>query len=79
MGVHGETSFLNALVAENRFVAKGRMEMLYGLERIFCPRLGREGIMSPGGVLFWAKCIQTLDGFVSDKDDSLLELRMPAQ
>lgn len=32
--------------------------------------------MSPGGILFWAKCIRSLDQFVAGKEESLLELVM---
>lgn len=30
--------------------------------------------MSPREVLFWQKCIRTLDRFVADKEDSSLEI-----
>lgn len=30
--------------------------------------------MSPGGVLFWAKCVQDMDDFISSKRRSMLEL-----
>lgn len=40
------------------------MEILAGDDRIFCPWMGLEEVMSPGGIVFWAKCIRVLDGFV---------------
>lgn len=46
-----DTSFSNALMPENRFVADGRMEILPEDDRIFCPGLGREGVMLPGRLL----------------------------
>lgn len=33
--------------------------------------------MSPRRVLFWAKCIQAMDGIVSDKDGPTLKVVMP--
>lgn len=48
-----------------------------GLKRIFYPWLGREVVMPLGWVILWAKCIQILDGFVLDKDNSTSELPMP--
>lgn len=38
------------------------------------PWFGSRDIMSPLWVLFWAKCIQTMDEFVSSNDGPMLEL-----
>lgn len=38
-----DITFSNALVVQNIFVSKGRMEIFVGVERIFCLGLGREG------------------------------------
>lgn len=71
--MRNDIAFSNALVA-NIFVKKGRMGILVGAERIFFLGLGQERVMSPGGVLFWAKCIGVLDRFLLEKDESVLEL-----
>lgn len=47
-----DVSNSSSLVAENKFVAKGKMEILVGVKRVFCPELGIEEVMSPGKVLF---------------------------
>lgn len=39
-----------------RFVAEGVVEILAGAEKIFCLGLGREVVMSPGGILFGQVC-----------------------
>lgn len=77
MRVWADTYFLNELVTENRFITKGWMRSPI-LEKIFFPKLS-EGVMSLGKVLSWAKCIQTLDMFVSEKDGPTVELAMPIQ
>lgn len=56
-------------VAENKFVAECRMEILVEAERIVCPRLGHEGVMSPGAVLFWVGCVGLSGGYVLDKEN----------
>lgn len=43
MRVQGLTFFLNALVAENRFIADGIVEIFQNLERIFHPGLVEKG------------------------------------
>lgn len=43
------------------------MEILAKAERIICPVLDQEGVMSPRGVLFLAKCTRLLDGIVLEK------------
>lgn len=53
------------------------MEILDGVERIFFLGLGTKGISSLGGVLFCAKCVAIVDGFVLENADSKLELAMP--
>lgn len=64
---------------ENSFVMKERMELLTGHDTMFYLRLGRGFVVFPRGVLFWAKCIQILGGFVLDKYDYILELTMPVR
>lgn len=66
-------------MTENELTVEEKMEILPSLERIFCPGLGLEGVVSLGGVLFRANCMQTLDRFVSKKDDSTLELVVPIE
>lgn len=66
-----------ALVAENMFVGVGRHQTLAGVERLFCLRLGQAEVMSLGDVLLWQNCIGALDGFVRDKEVSLLEIVCP--
>lgn len=46
------------------------MEILINLERTICPALRWEGVMSPGQVLLWAKCVQPMHEFVSVKTGS---------
>lgn len=41
---------------------------------LFFLGLGRVGVMSRWGVLFWHKCMGVLDGFMSDKEESSLEI-----
>lgn len=43
MRVRGDTSFSNALVAENRFVVDGIAEILPNLDRIYYPKLVEKG------------------------------------
>lgn len=45
-------------------------------ERLFCTEMGSEGVMSPGGILLWAKRIGVLDIFLANKEESLLEPRV---
>lgn len=63
------------MAAENKFVGEGRIESLRGREVILL-EAGERGVMSPGGILFWAKC-RRVGGFVGDKEQSSLNLVMP--
>lgn len=62
----GDTSFFNELVAENRFVMEDIMPRF---------RLRRFDVSKRGPIL--GQVHVELDGFVSKKDGSLLELAMP--
>lgn len=42
----GDMSYSSALVAENKFVSKSRVEFLLRAHWLFCPRLGREGLFA---------------------------------
>lgn len=77
--VQCDTSFLNVFEAENRSVGEGVAQILPNIEKIICSGLGQEGVMSQGGVLFLAKCVQAIDGSVSGKDGSMLELAARCQ
>lgn len=58
-------------------MAEGIMEIHIVLRRYSAPRLGRDGVMSLGVVLFYMKCVRVLDRFVLNKEESSLELPMP--
>lgn len=46
---------------------EGRHQIVVREERLFCPRLGRVGVMSLKGSFLWQKCVGTLYLFVVDK------------
>lgn len=54
------TSYPDALVAKNKFIGEGRMQILVGAERLFSLRLECEWVMLPGGTLLYEKCIGVL-------------------
>lgn len=59
---------------KNKFVSEGTMEIMFRANRLFCPRLGRKEVMSPGGLLLWGNYIRVINGFVINKEESLLKL-----
>lgn len=54
-------------------MGQGKLEILSNLQKIICSALGREEVMSLGGVLFWKKCVKVIDRVVSRKDGSAFE------
>lgn len=71
MGYNQETvqcindiSWSNVLVVESMFANARRFQTLVEAKRLFFLGLGRDVVMSPGGVLFCEKCMGTLDGIV---------------
>lgn len=77
MRVRGYTSFSNALAREYRLVGQGTTVILPNLERITCPALEREVVMSLGGNPLWANSLQAMDGFVLGKDESIPKSMTP--
>lgn len=73
VSIRSDTSFSNASIAKNLFNREGTSEIPH-LERIFCPCLGREVVMSLRGVIF---CLQAINIIVLSKDGSMLELAAP--
>lgn len=55
---------------ENKILAEGILEILVGVERIFFLGVVLEGATSPIWVLFWEKCLEVLDGFMFDKEET---------
>lgn len=73
----GHVSYSNALLVENKFVAGGRMEILAGAERIFCSVWAvKVWCHQEGSYLFRVNCDKVVDGFMLEKEESLLELVM---
>lgn len=48
--VQGDTSFPDTLVAENQFVVEGKDGDILWFKRIFYLRMGRDGVISFGGL-----------------------------
>lgn len=68
------TSNSNVLLVEGRYIEHRKLETLPSSQRISCPTLEREGAISPGGKLLYAKCTNAMASFLSEKDGSLLEV-----
>lgn len=62
-------------MADNKFVGEGKIESSLEMKGYFA-EAGYEGVICQG-ILLWAKCMGIFDGFVIDKEESLLELGLP--
>lgn len=66
-------SCLGVWDAEGRFTMSGRDMVLAGWSSIFWPSLSREGALSPGGALYWLRCLEGFIQFVApDSPDPVL-------
>lgn len=66
-------SCLGVWEAEGRFTSSGRDMVLAGWSSVFWPGLSREGALSPGGALYWLRCLEAFTQFVApDSPDPVL-------
>lgn len=68
------TTNSNVLLVEGHYIKQRKLEILPSSQRISYPTLEREGAMSPGGKLLYAKCTKAMASFLSEKDGFLLEV-----
>lgn len=58
-------SYRGVWEAEGRFTWSGRDSVLAEWDSIFWPSLSREGALSPGGALYWLRCLESFAQFVA--------------
>lgn len=59
---------------EVRFIRNSHDRILEGHQRLLWPSVGRVSVRSPGGVLFWERCIERLRCFAHNTDKSPVEV-----
>lgn len=58
-------SCLDVWEAEDRFTQSGRDALLVEWDSVFWPSLSMEGALSPGGALYWLRCLEAFTQFVA--------------